>query len=54
MASARKQVVTYVDPVTHEWLIGRARDEHRSMSQFLSLMLKRWAEDERSKASEEG
>jgi hypothetical protein len=52
MASARKQVVTYVDPMTHEWLTAQAKEQHRSMSQFLSLMLKRWAEDERSRATE--
>jgi hypothetical protein len=53
MASARKQVVTYVDPMTHEWLTTQAKEQHRSLSQFLSLMLKRWAEDERGKVSEE-
>jgi predicted HicB family RNase H-like nuclease len=49
MASARKQVVTYVDPMTHEWLTAQAKEQHRSLSQFLSLMLKRLAEDERGK-----
>jgi hypothetical protein len=53
MATARKQVTTYVDPVTYDWLASQAREQHRSVSQFLSLMLKRWAEDERSKVSEE-
>ena len=53
MASARKQVVTYVDPSTYEWLIGQAKEQHRSVSQFLSLLLKRWAEEERPTVSEE-
>ena len=53
MTSARKQVVTYVDPSTHEWLIGQAKEQHRSVSQFLSLLLKRWAEEERPTEREE-
>ena len=53
MATVRKQVTTYVDESTYEWLAGRASGEKRSMSQFLALMLKRWAEDERGKVSEE-
>jgi len=51
MAAARKQVVTYVDPSTYERLRSEAKRENRSLSQFLSLMLKRWAEDERAAAA---
>lgn len=52
MATARKQVTTYMDAPTYEWLLSGAREQNRSVSQFLSMMLKRWAEGERSKAEE--
>jgi hypothetical protein len=54
MATSRKQVVTYVDIPTHEWLVRQAKCEQRSVSQFLAMMLKRWADDERAKVSEWG
>ena len=53
MSTTRKQVVTYVDALTHEWLRGEAKRQNRSVSQFLSLMLKRLAEEERSTVREE-
>jgi hypothetical protein len=53
VATARKQVTTYVDASTYEWLLAGARLQNRSVSQFLAMRLKELAEHARSTEREE-
>ena len=49
MTTAKKHISAYVDQATRDWLLSQARAEKRSLSQWLAMRLKAWAEDERSK-----
>ncbi len=53
MTTTRKQVTTYVDRPTHEWLVGQAREQHRTLSQFVSMHLRAWASEHGAKEIEE-
>jgi hypothetical protein len=53
MSTARKQVTTYVDPVTYDWLLAGARLQNRSVSQFLAMRLKELAEHAQATEREE-
>ena len=53
MSTARKQVTTYVDPVTYDWLLARSRLQNRSISQFLAMRLKELAEHAQATEREE-
>ena len=53
MATPRKQVTTYVDQTTYQWLLAGARLQNRSVSQFLAMRLKELAEHAESTEREE-
>ena len=53
MATARKQVTTYVDEFTYDWLRASSRLQNRSVSQFLAMRLKELAEHAESTEREE-